>query len=200
VSLTEVMLEHPWVYRLWQAPFVNEKLGPLFVHNDLREIRRVLDVGCGPGTNASLFKNVSYLGIDFNSRYIENARRRYPGEFVVADVTTYHAEPGRRYDFILVNSILHHIDTPNTERILSHLSTLLTPDGHVHLLELVMPDRSGIPRTLTRWDRGKFARPEAEWNELFTRHFEPVVSEPYPLSAFGVTLWHMIYFKGRARR
>jgi len=200
VSLTEALLEMPLVYRLWQAPFVNQKLRPLFAHNDLTHIRRVLDVGCGPGTNAPLFEKVQYLGLDFNPKYIENAQRRFRGEFVVADVTTYDIASGQRFDFVLVNSILHHVDTPGCERILSHLKTLLTPDGHVHLLELVNVQESGIPRILTNRDRGKFPRPEAEWRELFRRHFEEVIFEPYQLTAFGVTLWHMIYFKGRARQ
>lgn len=199
MSLTEAALEHPWVYRLWQAPFVGQKLGPLFAHNNLQHVRKVLDVGCGPGTNAALFGGASYLGLDINPRYIENARRRYKGNFQVADVTKYEAEPGSRFDFILVNSILHHIDTPATERILSHLKTLLAADGHVHLMELVEPESEGIAKRLARWDRGRFARPQSEWEELFSRHFEPVVVEPYRLSACGVALWHMIYFKGRAR-
>jgi hypothetical protein len=29
---------------------------------------------------------------------------------------------------------------------------------------------------------------------------EPVVFEPYPLGAAGMTFWNMIYFKGRVRR
>lgn len=199
VSLSETLLESPLVYRLWQAPFVNQKLQPLFTHNDLAQVRRVLDVGCGPGTNAPLFEKVQYLGLDFNPKYIENARQRFKGEFVVADVTTYQVDPGKRFDFILVNSILHHIDTPGCERILSHLNTLLTPDGHVHLLELVKAE-DGIPRLLTDRDRGKFPRPAEEWRGMFRQHVEEVVFEPYPLTAFGVTLWHMIYFKGRVRR
>jgi SAM-dependent methyltransferase len=199
VSLTEAVLEFPLIYRLWQAPFVNQKLRPLLAHNDLGQVRRVLDVGCGPGTNAPLFQRKQYLGLDFNPKYIANARRRFRGDFVVADVTTYEVAPGERFDFILVNSMLHHIDTPGTDRILAHLKRLLTPDGHVHLLELVQPVQSGIPHLLTSRDRGKFPRPQEKWRTLFRRHFEEVVFEPYRLTAFGVTLWHMIYFKGRAR-
>lgn len=199
MSLTEALLENPVVYRLWQAPFANRKLTPVFAHTDLNAVRRVLDVGCGPGTNAPHFKDNYYLGLDFNPKYIESARRRFNGEFIVADVTKYKVETNTRFDFILVNSILHHIDDANTSRILQHLSELLTPDGHVHILELVDPQKPGIAKLLARWDRGQFARPLNQWREIFSRHFEPEVFEPYSLSAVGVPLWNMIYFKGCAR-
>ncbi|MFN9035255.1 MAG: hypothetical protein ACK5YO_03100, partial [Planctomyces sp.] len=49
------LLSLPAVYRMWQAPFVDAKFDPILRHNDLRSVRRVLDAGCGPGTNAHLF-------------------------------------------------------------------------------------------------------------------------------------------------
>ena len=200
MSLKNRLLEHNFVYRLWQAPYAEKKLAPLKRHNDLRKARRVLDVGCGPGTNAPHFRHTDYLGLDFNPDYIESAKRRFPGRFLVADVTKYRVEPGERFDFILINSILHHIDTPNTQRILEHVNTLLAEDGHVHIMELVDPQRPGIAKKLAEWDRGEYARPLEEWRGLFTRDFEPVEFEPYALSAFGVPLWHMIYFKGKPKR
>ena len=139
MSQVTAILEHPAIYRLWQAPFANQKLEPVFRHNNITKVRRVLDVGCGPGTNTPHFANNEYLGIDFNERYIEDARQRYKRAFVVADVTQYSVEPGQCFDFILVNSILHHINKPDTLRVLSHLNTLLTNDGHIHILELVQP-------------------------------------------------------------
>ena len=200
MTLSAGLMEHPSAYRLWQAPFAEQKLAPLRRHNDLRTVRRVLDVGCGPGTNTRHFSHAHYLGVDFNASYIAHARARYGREFVVADVTTYTVAPGERFDFILANSFFHHIDTVSARRVLSHLGTLLTDDGHVHILDLVLPERPSIAQLLARWDRGDYPRPLAEWRELFEDLFDPVVFEPYPLSACGVTLWNMVYFKGRARR
>ena len=71
------VMENTLAYRLWQAPFAEQKLAPLFAHNDLRAVRRVLDVGCGPGTNTPHFADADYLGIDFNAAYIDSARRRH---------------------------------------------------------------------------------------------------------------------------
>src|SRR6185437_15919484 len=50
------LMEFTVAYRLWQAPFAERKLAPLWEHNDVARARRVLDVGCGPGTNTQHFK------------------------------------------------------------------------------------------------------------------------------------------------
>ncbi len=196
--VTEV-LTHPRAYLLWQGKFAAQKLVPVYARNDFSRIRRVLDVGCGPGTNTRHFANAAYLGIDMNPAYIDYARAKYKRDFLVADVCQYTAPLGERYDFILVNSFLHHIDLPNTRRILSHLSTLLTANGHIHIIEVVMPDHTSLPRTLARWDRGKFVRPLGEWKNIFSESFDPVVFEPFWLTGLGITFWNMVYCKGRPR-
>jgi SAM-dependent methyltransferase len=187
------------MYLLWQGKFAEQKLAPLNAHNDLSRVRRVLDVGCGPGTNTRHFATAAYLGVDVNPAYIQYARRRYRRDFLAADVCEYTAAPGEKYDFILVNSFLHHVNLAVTRRILAHLSTLLTDDGHVHIIEVAMPERGRLARQLARWDRGRHVRPLAEWNEIFSEAFETVVFEPFWLTRFDIKLWNMVYFKGRAR-
>lgn len=190
------VMDRVTAYRLWQAPFAERKLEPVVRYNDLSATRRVLDVGCGPGTNSRYFLHADYLGLDINPEYIAYARRRYGNRFEVGDVTRYEARPSAAFDCILVNSLLHHIDTENARKILSHLATLLTDAGHVHILELIMPDQPGLPRMLARWDRGDYPRPLEQWRAMFAESFSTVVFEPYPLGLFGVTLWNMVYFKG----
>jgi len=199
MSLTASLLERTFVYRMWQAPFAEQKFAPVLAHNNLRCVKRVLDVACGPGTNTHHFPDSDYLGIDLNGRYIQHARARFRRDFLVADVCKYRVSPGERFDFILVNSFLHHLDDSDVANILTHLQSLLTEDGHIHILELVMPENPSIARWLARWDRGKHARPLEQWKQLCGHFFEPVVVEPYPLIGFGATLWNMIYFKGKAR-
>lgn len=199
MSVTERLLERTSVYRAWMAPQTERKFAPIRAHTDLGAVRRVLDVGCGPGTNRSQFGDADYLGLDINERYIEHARRRYGGNFRAVDVTRYAVPDAERYDFILVNSFLHHLPTPEVERILSHLSTMLSDDGHVHILELVLPAGRSVARTLTNLDRGDYARPLEGWGGLFGRWFEIAVFEPYPVGAAGVTMWNMIYCKGARR-
>ncbi|HEV2423995.1 MAG TPA: class I SAM-dependent methyltransferase [Terriglobia bacterium] len=199
MGLSDHIIEHELPYRLWQAPFAEDKFSPVLAHNDLQYVRRVLDVGCGPGTNTHHFSGAEYLGLDCNRDYIESARRRHGRSFVVADVTECQLHRSERFDFILVNSFLHHVDTPDAERILAELSDLLDIGGHVHILELVLPEHLSPARILARMDRGDFARPLDEWRNMFSRYFESVLFEPYSLRAFGTTLWHMVYFKGRKK-
>jgi SAM-dependent methyltransferase len=188
------------VYRLWQAPFAEKKIAPVLARTDLSKIRRVLDVGCGPGTSAPHFLQHEYLGVDISPDYVRDAERRFGPRFRVADVTTMHLEPGGGWDCILVNSLLHHLPDDAVDRLLAHLATLLTDDGAVHILDLVLPPRPSMARLLARLDRGHHPRPLDKWRELFSRHFALDVFEPYPLGVGGLTLWSMVYGRGRPRR
>lgn len=196
----DYLLEQPFLFNLSQLPFTRQKFARILKHNDLSRVRSVLDVGCGPGTNAPSFAHAEYHGIDINPRYIDLARRRYKRDFLVADATSYVAPEGSRYDFILVNSFLHHIDTPAVSRILGHLSTLLAPDGYIHCLELVLPERRGVPLLFAKMDRGRFARPFASWRDLFSLHLQTETLEYFPIEHFGCKVMDLVYFKGRAKQ
>jgi SAM-dependent methyltransferase len=186
-------------YRLWQTPFARQKFAPVLKHNDLAHTRRVLDVGCGPGTNTSYFEAADYLGLDLNEAYLAYARRRYGRRFVAADVRGYTGEGEDRFDFILLNSFLHHIDDVAAVEILRRLARLLDPGGFVHILDLVLPAERGLARFLAQHDRGAFARVAERWRTMFEEVFRGVVFEPYSLTLGGVALWHMVYFKGAAK-
>ena len=198
MKLTDRLLEQPIVYRTWMAPFAEAKLAPMRAHTDFAKLKRVLDVGCGPGTNAPHFAHADYLGVDINPQYVADAAKRYGRAFLAADITTYQVT-GDPFDCILVNSFLHHVDLESTHRILAHLPSLLPADGFVHIIELVLPPKASPSRLLAKLDRGDFPRPLEEWRSIFNQHFEEVVFEPYSVGLAGVTLWEFVYFKGRKR-
>jgi SAM-dependent methyltransferase len=193
----DYLLEQPFLFNLSQLPFTKQKFARILRHNDLSRVRRVLDVGCGPGTNAPSFAHAAYQGIDINPRYIQMARRRYQRDFLVADMTQYEIDSQDAYDFILINSFLHHVDTDSVHRILASTPRLLAPGGHVHSIEVVMPTQPGLSRLLARWDRGGFARPIEEWRSIFGQHLQTVVFEPFPVVHLGHALMEMVYFKGK---
>jgi SAM-dependent methyltransferase len=199
MKLTTRVMENTHAYRLWQAPFAEKKFAPILAHNDLRNVRRVLDVGCGPGTNTRHFAHADYLGIDHNPQYLDYARRLHGRNFVVVDINDWPLAAAARFDFVLINSFFHHVDNASARRILRQINAVLSGDGHVHIIDLVLPSRRSIPRFLARNDRGLFPRPLTEWKELFGQAFETVVFEPVSITGLGATLWEMVYFKGKGK-
>ena len=193
--LVDRVMEQPWVYRLWQAPFADRKFAPVQRYIDRVPVRRVLDVGCGPGTNAARFSQAEYVGIDINEKYLEVGRTRHKGQFVQADLATADLSHLGGFDTILVNSFLHHLPDDAVDSVLAGILKLLEPGGRVHILELVLPDDLGLAKLMARLDRGRHARSIEAWQTRFERHFESEVMEPYML---GGPLWAMVYFRGKA--
>jgi SAM-dependent methyltransferase len=190
------VMNNTWAYRVWQAPFANGKLQPFLANFSAESTSRVLDIGCGPGTSAPHFAGVDYTGLDINAGYIADATKRYARDFRVADVTQLHPGSVAPADVILVNSLLHHLDDAEVHRTLSAAHDLLTPDGRIHILDLVLPDHWSPARLLARLDRGAYARPIDAWARLFDTHFVRHEFMPYQ---FGGGLWAMVYFCGSRR-
>lgn len=197
MGVREWLMEHPAVYSAWQAPFVSEKFAPVERWLRDHEIRRVLDVGCGAGTNSARFSDVEYVGLDVNERYLQAARARFRGQFVQADLTSTDLSQLGTFDMILANSFFHHVSDAAVERILAQLSPLLAPQGTIHILDLVLPSHKSLAWMMARLDRGRYARSIAHWRGLFDAEFEPIVFEPY---SFGGPLWSAVYFQGRRKR
>lgn len=193
------LLEAPVVYRTWQAPFARAKLRPLLRRVDPARIARVLDVGCGPGTNAALFAGADYVGIDINPAYIATASKRFPGRFVVGDVSDPSVLPDERFPCVFANSLMHHLDDGTVARLLRRMAELTTDDGEVHILDLVLPEGPSAARMMARLDRGRYARPLERWRTLFTAALRERHFEPYPLGIPGIPLWQMVYFVGSRR-
>lgn len=192
------LLDHPLAYRIWQGPFAAQKLVPLQRRIGLGPYGRVLDVACGPGTNTKAFAGPGYKGIDLNPHYIARATAAFGPSFEVADATTFRGAPGTRYDLVLINSFLHHLDDAQTRSVLDHVRTLLAPGGTVQIMELVRPPTGLFTRMFAALDRGKFARTQEAWRSLIGGSLTIRHHEPYFLGAPGLHLWAMLYVEGVA--
>lgn len=197
IGFIERLLEHPTIYALVQARFVDEKFAVMERHFRSQKIKRVLDLGCGPGINAARFADADYVGVDINERYLAAARAKHRGRFVQADIETADLLSLGTFDTILVNSLLHHLPDEGVRRILRQLPALLEADGTVHVLELLQPKPRSLVGIMALVDRGRYPRPLAAWRELFEEHFEPLTIQPHVLKG---GLWAQVYLRGRAKQ
>lgn len=163
MKLIDRFLELPGIYAAWQAPFAAQKFAPAARHLGDVPVGRVLDVGCGPGTNADHFKSADYVGLDINDDYLSKARARRPGRFIQADLASADLSSLGTFDVVLVNSFLHHVPDRAVDDILAEIHARLEPTGRVHILELVLPRQWSRSRIMARLDRGHYPRPLEQW-------------------------------------
>lgn len=91
--------------------------------------KRVLEIGCASGNDASLYCEhaQSYIGIDISDVAISNCQNRQ-----LSNATFYcvdgHTIPLKdsEVDIVIVNSLLHHLDLPT---VFNEISRVLKKDG-----------------------------------------------------------------------
>ena len=94
---------------------------------------RVLEIGCGMGTDGAQFAKAGaiYTGIDLTDAAVELARKRFqvsglPGEFRVADAERLDF-PDASFDLVYSHGVLHH--TPDIEAAVREIHRVLKPGG-----------------------------------------------------------------------
>lgn len=94
---------------------------------------RVLEIGCGLGTDGAQFAcaGANYTGVDLTEAAIELARKRFelfdlPGTFRTADAENLDF-PDESFDLVYSHGVLHH--TPDTARAVREVHRVLKPGG-----------------------------------------------------------------------
>ena len=97
---------------------------------ETQEPRRVLDLGCGPGSlmpYLSSIPNVELVGVDLSPEMIDIARSKYPWiAFEVGDCEALAFADGS-FDAVLCSGMLHHL--PSLRATLEEIRRLLKPGG-----------------------------------------------------------------------
>jgi SAM-dependent methyltransferase len=94
---------------------------------------RVLEIGCGLGTDGARFARAGalYTGIDLTDAAVSLARRNFelqdlPGEFRTADAESLDFAD-ESFDLVYSHGVLHH--TPDTARAVREVHRVLKPSG-----------------------------------------------------------------------
>lgn len=189
----EKVLEHPVVYTVWQRTHNQKKTAA--IRNEIRIApdQKVLDIGCGPGISAGLFKQCpNYVGVDINPLYTDYAARKYRKRFITADVCA-DFNPGEEFDWVLINSLFHHIPDEAVRRVLMTARRVLKPNGKVLLIDLV-DSTDTIAKTLLDLDRGRFIRSLEKLQDIVDSCFHRQKSYTFQVRLLGVPLWNFCVF------
>lgn len=103
----------------------------------INESGTVLDLGCGPGTEAAWLKThlpeATIIGVDSAESMIDVATHGYPGiEFVCTDIVGY--TPKHKVDAIWARASLHHLDEPTLDFLFKNIKEYLAPGGFLGMI------------------------------------------------------------------
>src|SRR5262245_47575379 len=99
---------------------------------------RVLEIGCGLGTDGAQFSaaGAAYTVIDLTDAAVDLARRRFelfdlPGTFCKADAENLDF-PADSFDLVYSHGVLHH--TPDTAKAVREIHRVLRPGGRAEVM------------------------------------------------------------------
>jgi len=139
----------------------------------------ILDIGCGTANILRTFKAGTYIGVDCNADYIEEARRRFGDRatFHVASVNeVVPVEPGS-FDTVLSIGVLHHLDDANALKLFKLAFRSLKNSGRLFTVDgCFNAGQTWLQRSILRLDRGNFIRTSNAYATLAQSVFPEVTT------------------------
>jgi SAM-dependent methyltransferase len=190
--------EHPAIYRSVQLsiayPLARAYKRLLLKHLELSGGETILDVGCGTGEYAILFKGEKYIGMDLNQKYIDRAREVYRGlpnaSFVCLEIKEL-AKQKVAIDHAYCVAVTHHLTDEEVIGMVQDAMHLVK--GKFVVVDLYLPKfwRNPLGHFLVKMDRGRFGRPKERLLELLRSIGLPIsavsTDSGFPWPAVAVT-------------
>lgn len=100
---------------------------------------RVLEIGCGIGTQTELIAKYISSGnitaIDISPKSIEIAKKRLRAykhvEMLVGDIVTMSYEPKEKFDFVVLPDVIEHIPLASHQRLFERLRLVIKEDATI---------------------------------------------------------------------
>ena len=175
------ILNNYWGYSVFQKIIGKRSFRDYFFKNYIGDVSglNILDLGCGP---CNILKHIHsenlYVGIDYNSNYIESAKRPWGGEgrqFLCIDLNSYSQQAAQKFDMVLMMGVMHHLNDEEVENCLKSIKRLLADNGRfISLDPCYTKGMNPIARLLCMLDRGKFVRYAEEFICIQQKFFADV--------------------------
>ena len=164
------LLGKPFFYRLVQWGFDHKKTRSQFreLLGDIKG-KKILDVGCGPGDDAEVFKEGTYIGIDISSNYINEANQSYGhiGQFFCTSIDDINDLNLSCVDVFILKGVLHHLSDTQIKSMMESFENIKNENAIVVTLDPVFFDNQGwCERVLAEMDRGEAVRHQEAYLQL----------------------------------
>jgi len=181
-GLLQKLLSSPALYMASQTLSGAKRARSFCVDNFVpkRPGLRVLDLGCGTGYVSAYFRDADYWGFDISEPYIAYAKNKYGqyGQFFCQDLNTDVLDSFGKFDLVIMNGLLHHLNDDEVIDFMTIAKTALLPTGKVLTLDgCYEPYQSRLAKKLLNSDRGKYVRFEDEYCRIVRKVFAQVKSQ-----------------------
>lgn len=174
-------LAKPWIYEGFHHLIGARRWLRRFAQDVIRADpgARVLDIGCGPAALLRYLPGATYIGLDRNEAYIEQAKREFgdAGTFICGDVANFESYELPRVDIAVAIGLLHHLDDRLAVDVLRAACKTLKPGGRLVTADPCFhADQSALQRFVVSHDRGMHVRPFEQYMALCRTAFPAPVA------------------------
>ena len=144
-----------------------------FRYHDLRTSARVLDFGCGMGTDimelAQLYPHLKLDGYTISPEQAQYGQRKVAERGLSGQVTIYNRDSTKDefphvYDMAFAFEVVHHILDKDT--LFAHLSRHIREGGHICFADFISHDMN----TIDHKESSSFFIRAQDWVELYSKH------------------------------
>jgi ubiquinone/menaquinone biosynthesis C-methylase UbiE len=173
-----------WSEEIEESRYAREPFIHAFAQFTRWRGKRVLEIGCGAGTDCLQFARAGAdtYGIDLTERAVEITNMRLAMNGLSADVTVGDAESLRfddnLFDLVYSWGVLHH--TPNTEKAIAEVYRVLKPKGRIVIM--LYHRRSILACRLYLHCGLRAGRPFGKLADILANHVESTGTKAYTLS------------------
>ncbi len=120
------------------ARYLKRKIG-IKKYDIKKDVRRILDVGCGNGRHVVFFAEHGYdvYGIDISSKAIEIANTWISMNELNANVKVGNIEKLRfddeYFDVVILHEVLDHVTFSNAKKSMNEIKRVLTANGYIYI-------------------------------------------------------------------
>jgi len=184
------LLKYKVIYRLYQTIIRKKKDEYNFIKYIFQQYKNVnvLDVCCGDSYILNYIKNYinNYIGIDNNSNYLKNSKKKFPRfTFVNSDIEKIHKiKKLNRYkiNFIFLNGAIHHLNDSTVTNLMSCLNKKF-PNAKFLLIDPIKGKNKLINKLMITLDRGKYIRTKQKYKKVL-KNFNSMETNDFFLMSF----------------